>query len=187
MTLLDMKRKVLRLVEELNPNSEALTDDPDIAAKINDVINQIMYELARHKKIPKYVEMDVKEGDLITFEDIGSECGYEVYQVSTICGVAYTPKANGTVFKIHESGRAEIDCFVYPERIDGNTKDKAYEFELSEDALEIMPYGVAADLLKSDVSADYGVVYEKRYQQMLQMLDSRYQTASFTVEGGYDV
>lgn len=187
MTLLDMKTKVLRLVEELNPNSEFLTDDPDIAAKINDVINQVMFELARYKKIPKYVEIDVEKGDLLTFEDIESECGYEIYQLSTVSGVNYASRANGTVLKILESGKAEIDCFVYPERIDSNTKDKAYEFELSPDALEIMPYGVAGDLLKSDVSAEYGSVYATRYEQMKQMLDSRYQTATFTVEGGFSI
>ena len=173
MTLLDMKTKVLRLVEELNPNSEFLTDDPDIAAKINDVINQVMFELARFKKIPKYVEIDVSKGDLLTFEDIESECGYEIYQLSTVSGVNYASRANGTVLKILESGTAEIDCFVYPERITDKTKDKAYEFELSPDAIEIMPYGVAGDLLKSDVSAEYGSIYATRYEQMKQMLDSR--------------
>lgn len=187
MTLLDMKTKVLRLVEELNPNSEVLTDDPDIAAKINDVINQVMFELARYKKIPKYVEIAVSKGDTVTFEDIERECGYEVYQLSTISGVNYMPRANGTVLKILEDGVCEIDLFVYPERIDGNTKDKAYEFELSPDALEIMPYGVAGDLLKSDVSSEYGSIYANRYEQMKQMLDSRYQVATFTVEGGYSI
>ena len=54
MKLNEMKKKVLGLIEELNPNNSVLTDDPDIATKINDVINQIMFELARLKKIPKY-------------------------------------------------------------------------------------------------------------------------------------
>lgn len=187
MTLLDMKTKVLRLVEELNPDSEYLTDDPDIAAKINDVINQVMFELARFKKIPKYVEIDVSAGDLITFETIERECGYEIYQIGMVCGVSYIPKANGTVLKIIEDGTAEIDCFVYPERITDKTKDKAYEFELSPDVLEIMPYGVAGDLLKSDVSSEYGSIYATRYEAMKQMLDPRYQTATFTVEGGFDI
>ena len=52
-TLGEMKKKVLGLIEELNPKSTLLTDDPDIAAKHNDVINQVMFELARMKKIPK--------------------------------------------------------------------------------------------------------------------------------------
>ena len=187
MTLLDMKRNVLGLIEELNPNSELLTDDPDIATKINYVINQIMFEVARIKKIPKYVEMNVSKGDLITFADIEKECGYEVYQVGTVGGVSYSSKASGTVFKILENGTAEIECYVYPERITEKTKDKAYEFELSTDALEIMPYGIAADLLKSDVSAEYGSVYAARYESMLQRLDPRYQTTAIYIEGGVNI
>ena len=187
MTLLEMKKKVLGLIEELNSNSELLTDDPDIATKINDVINQIMFELARMKKIAKYVEMAVTEGDTITFEDIEKECGYSVYQVGNISGVHYNPRANGTVFKIYETGTAELDIFVYPERITEKTKDKAYEFELSDDALEIMPYGVAAHLLLSDVSAEYGSVYSKEYEKMLNRLDPRNKMTSVYVDGGIDL
>ena len=40
MTLMDMKYKVLALIEELNPESEYLTDDPDISTKINYVIKK---------------------------------------------------------------------------------------------------------------------------------------------------
>jgi hypothetical protein len=184
MTLLEMKKKVLGLIEELNPNSELLTDDPDISTKINDVINQIMFELARMKKIPKYVELEVSEGDTIEFADIEAECGYEIYQISLVAGVNCKYKADGTVIKVMEDGVAEIDCYVYPERITEKTKDKAYEFELSADALEIAPYGIAADLLKSDVSTEYGAIYAARYQDMIQRMDSRYNMGSFYVEGG---
>lgn len=184
MTLFDEKKKVLALIEELNPDSEYMTDDPDIQAKINDVFNQVMFELARIKKIPQYVEIAVNKGDMLTFADIEEECGYEIYQLGTVSGVSFSPKANGTILKILESGTIEIDCFVYPERITEKTKDKAYEFELSPDVLEIMPYGVAADLLKSDVSAEYGSVYQARYETMLQRLDPRYQLTVVSVEGG---
>ena len=187
MTLLEMKQKVLGMIEEVNPDSEALTDDPDISTKFNDVTNQVMFELARMKKIPKYVEMEVSAGDLIDFEALEKECGYEVYQINTVCGVNYAPKANGTILKILESGTAEIDIFVYPERITEKTKDKAYEFELSSDALEIMPYGIAADLLKSDVSTEYGRIYAERYETMLQRLDPRYAMTTIYFEGGVSV
>jgi hypothetical protein len=187
MTLLELKKKVLALIEELNPNSELLTDDPDISAKINEVINQIMFEMARYKKIPKYVEMDVSEGDIITFADIEKECGYEVYQLGTIGGIPYSTKADGTILKMLADGTAEIDLFVYPERITEKTKDKAYEFELSNDVLEIMPYGVAADLLKSDVSTNYGRIYADRYESMLQRLDPRYSMPAITFEGGVNI
>jgi len=186
MTLKEMKKKVLGLIEELNPLSELLTDDPDIATKINDVINQILYELARFKKIPKYVEIPVTAGDVLDFEDIAKAAGYEIYQIDIICGVRYIPKASNTVFKMLETGTAEIDLFVYPEQITEKTKD-SYEFELSQDALEIMPYGIAGDLLKSDVSTDYGNIYSSRYQEMLSRLDHRYQMNSIFIDGGLNI
>lgn len=187
MTLFEMKKKVLALIEELNPNSALLTDDPDISAKLNEVINQVMFELSRIKKIPKYIEMEVKAGDIIDFAVLEAECGYEIYQLGTVGGIIFTPKANGTTLKVREGGTAEIDCYVYPERITDKTKDKAYEFELSADVLEIMPYGIAADLLKSDVSAEYGRIYAQRYEELKQMLDPRYQMTSVYVEGGYEI
>ena len=187
MTLTEMKKKALGLIEELNPLSDLLTDDPDISTKINDVTNQIMFELARFKKIPKYVEIPVSAGDVLDFGDIEKACGYEIYQIDLVCGVRYVPKAEGTVLKFLEEGTAEIEVFVYPERITDTTKGKAYEFELSNDVLEIMPYGIAADLLKSDVSTQYGAVYAQRYEDMIQRLDTRYQTESITILGGWAV
>lgn len=186
MTLKEMKLKVLGMIEEVNPNSAALTDDPDIQAKFHDVTNQIMFELARIKKISQYVEMPVTEGQLIRFADIEAECGYEVFQLGIVRGINHDLKANGTIIKALESGTAEIDCFVYPDRITKDTQDN-YEFEISPDALEIMPYGIAGDLLKSDVSAEYGSVYSARYESMLQRLDPRYHMTSVYFDGGWEV
>jgi hypothetical protein len=142
-----------------------------------------MYELARIKKNPKYCEIEVNEGDLIDFAKIEKACGYEVFQVDAIKGVRYVSKARGTVYKMLESGVAEIEVFVYPERITSKTKD-SYEFELSPDVLEIMPFGIAADLLKSDESANFGNIYSNRYETMLNRLDIRYQMSTITIEGG---
>ncbi len=186
MTLLEMKKKVLGLIEELNPGSELLTDDPDIATKINDVINQILFELARFKKIPEYVELEVSEGDLITFEDIEEESGYAVYQLDIVRGTEYQYKAQGTKIKVMKDGILEIDYFRYPERITDKTP-KSYEFELSQDVLEIMTYGIAGDLLKNDVSTNYGTIYSQRYESMLQRLDPRYAMNSIYIEGGIDI
>jgi hypothetical protein len=183
MKYIDMKKKVLSLIEEINPNSENLTDDPDIEAKYEYVLTQIMFELARIKKIPDYIEMDVEAGDIIRFEDITDETDYEVYQIDQVRGVAYERKAQGTVIKILEDGKAEVEYFRYPTRITDKNREK-YTFELSEDVLEIMPYGIAADLLKSDVSAEYGRIYAERYEQLKQMLDPRYQMTYITIEGG---
>ena len=186
MTLGELKKKTLALIEELNIENKQLTDDPDISAKINFVVNQVMFELARIKKIAKFVEMAVNAGDTITFEDIERECGSVVYQLGTVSGVDHVFKANGTIIKVLESGNLEVDCFVYPEKIGADTTD-SYEFELSDDVLEIMPYGVAADLLKSDISTDYGSIYATRYESMLQRLDPRNNVASIYIEGGVEV
>lgn len=168
------------MIEEYADVTE-LTNDPDISTKMNDVMNQVMFELSRVKKIPAYTEIEVNEGDTLTFADIDSV--NEVYQVSIIKGVDHECKASGTVFKFYEEGTAEIEYFKYPTRI---TEENAetYEFELSDDVLEIMPYGVAADLLKSDVSNAYGNVYAQRYEQMKQQMDIRYNTGSIWFEGG---
>jgi hypothetical protein len=183
MTLGEMKKKTLGLIEELNPESEFLTDDPDISAKHNDVVNQVQFELAREKKIPRYVEMEVREGDLIDFTAIKEKCGKDVYQLCTVVGVKHLYKASGTVLKVLEDGVIEIDCYVYPERITAETPD-SHEFELPADLLEIMPYGVAADLLKSDVSTEYGSIYAARYEAMKQALDPRYALTTVYIEGG---
>lgn len=183
MTLKEMKMKVLGMIEEVNPDSVNLTDDPDIAAKFNNVTNQIMFELARMKKIPKYVEVAVSAGDTLTFEDLEIEVGYTIYQLGTVGGVNHVFKADGTILRFTESGTAEIDCFVYPERITEKTSD-SYEFELSDDVLEVMPYGIAGDLMKSDISSEYGSIYSTRYEAMLQRLDPRYHMSSVYIEGG---
>ena len=181
MNLKEMKQKVLGLIEELNPNSELLTDDPDIATKINDVINQVIFELIRMKKLPGYVEMEVQEGDLITYDDIEKAGKYAVYQLSNVSGVKYEPKAQGTILKIRETGTIEIEYYKYPEAITTSTKDN-YEFELPQDVLEIAPYGIAGDLLKSDISTNYGAIYSQRYETMLQRLDPRYLISTFTID-----
>ena len=183
MNLLEMKKKILGLIEEVNPDVETLTDDPDIATKLHDVINQVMFELARFKKLPEYVEIKVNEGDLLRFEDIEAAGGYEVYQIDAVRGVSYEYKAQGTIIKVLESGTAEVEYFRYPERITETTTND-YEFEVSDDVLEIMPYGVAADVLKSDVSNNYGKVYADRYEEMKSRLDSRYNMGMIEFEGG---
>lgn len=180
MTLGEMKKKVLALIEELNLESESFTDDPDIEAKLNYVINQIQYELSRVKKIPDYVELEVTKGDLIRFSNITED--YEVYQLDIVKGIEHEYKAQGTIIKALEDGIAEIEYFRYPTRINDKTPD-LFELELSDDVLECMPYGVAADLLKSDVSNAYGNIYAQRYEQLKGQLDIRYNTGSIEFEG----
>ena len=180
MTLTEMKKRVLSLIEELNPESEYLTDDIDIQAKINYVIDTKMHELARIKRIAATETIDVKEGDeLNLYEEIK-----RFYKLKSITGVKYDIFDGIVTFE--EEGTAKIRYYKYPKMITEETIDNEYKFELSTDVLEIMPVGVAADLLKSDVSAQYGRVYAEEYTKALNMLDTRVSEGMVEIKGGYN-
>lgn len=180
MTLEEMKQKVYAMIEEYNDEADDLTDDEDLAAKMNGVINQIQNELSRIKKITANKSMEVTEGEEINLTDIDKN----IYQLYGIRGVDYDTMLNTITF--NEDGTARFYYCKYPTQIDSETEDD-YVFELSRDVLEIMPYGVAADLLKSDVSSQYGSVYAARYQQLLNELDVRYNLGSYTLSEGIEV
>lgn len=180
MTLEEMKQKVYAMIEEYDENAEDLTNDPDLAGKMNGIINQIQNELARIKKITANKEMQVTENQTIDLTDIDED----IYQLYGVRGVDYETMLNTITF--YEDGNATFYYYKYPTQIDSETEDD-YQFELSRDILEIMPYGVAADLLKSDPSSQYGSVYAARYQQLLNELDVRYSTGSLTLSEGIEV
>ena len=165
------KTKVYSLIEEYNENSIDLTDDEDLATKMNHVINQIQNELARIKKIPAVKAMAVTEGQEITLKDIDSN----LYQLNIIRNVDADIIGDNIIF--NENGNARIYYYVYPKQIDADTEDD-FIFDLSTDVMEVAVYGVAGDLLKSDVSSQYGAVYSARYREMLQQLDPRYNVGS---------
>lgn len=180
MTLKEMKQRTLSLIEEVNPESEFLTDDIDIQAKINYVIDIKNHELARIKRIAAIETMKVKEGSEIDLYDLKN-----FYKLNSIKGVKYELFENIVTF--NEEGTAKIKYYKYPKMITAETKDEEYKFELSTDVLEIMPYGIAADLLKSDVSAQYGRIYAEEYAKALNMLDIRTVEGSFEIKGGLNV
>ncbi len=180
MTLEEMKIKVYSLIEEYSEDAAELTEDEDLAAKMNSVINQIQNELTRFKKIPKDVSLNVSEGQEMYFKDIDKD----MYQLMNIRGVS-TDVMNDKIF-FNENGTAKVFYYKYPKQITNETDD-SYKFELSTDLLEIMPYGVAGDLLKSDVSSQYGAIYSARYREMLQTLDPRYGTGMIEITGGIKV
>lgn len=186
MTLGDIKEGTLTLIEEYNPEiAKNFTDDEDLGVKMNGSVNRVMFELCRIKKIPKYIEMNVTAGDTVDFSDLAKACGYEIYQVNRITGVQYEARAEGTIFKMLEGGTAEIDVYVYPDTITKKTSN-SYELELSADVLEIMPYGVAADILSTDVSSNYKE-FKQRYETMLSRLDTRNKIPTMQIVGGYNI
>lgn len=180
MTLEEMKQKVYAMIEEYAEDEDDLTTDPDLAAKMNTVINQIQNELTRFKKIPAYITRDVSKDETIALTDIDKN----IYQIGIIRDVPYEMVNDRITFE--DEGTAKIYYFKYPKRITPDTDD-SYKFELTDDLLEIMPYGVAGDILKSDVSSQYGAVYSARYREMLNTLDPRYSNLVADFIGGINV
>ena len=189
MTLGDLKKKTLALIEEINPEATGLTDDPDIEAKLPYVINQILHELARFKKIPAYEEIEVEKDDILDLSTLGRANSTDTrnifYQLDIIRNIEYEYLDNLHV-RFLEDGTALIKYFRYPVNIDLDTADSTI-LDLSDDALEIAPYGIAADVLKADVSNQYGAIYANRYREMIQSLDSRYSMGSVEFDGGLEI
>lgn len=174
-----MKEKVYSLIEEYNEDEDALTEDEDLATKMNSVINQIQNEIARHKKIPAYRTLEVKEGQVMQMTEIDTN----IYQINTMKGVEFDMPAYSNTIEFLKEGEVKVHYFKYPTQINSTTSDD-FVFELTQDVLEIMPYGVAGDLLKSDVASNYGTIYSARYREMLSELDPRSAMGSVFIDGG---
>jgi len=181
MTLKEFKEAVLSFIEEHDADENALTKDVDIANKINAVINSKMHEIIRYKKITAKDSMDVEENQEIELEDIDKSC----YQIRKISGVDYEQEDKFITFK--ETGTAVIYYNKYPKAITSETEDEEYKFEVDIEALEIMKIGVAADLLKTDVSNRFGQIWDNEYQRLLQTLDSRKTIGTIKIGKGVNV
>lgn len=180
-TLKDFKEKVLSFIEEYDKESNFLTNDKDIADKINLVINAKLFEIARYKKIYGTETLEVNKDDEVEMTDIDKD----IYQINKITGVRFEIIGNIIIFL--ETGTAKIYYSKYPRAITVDTDDNKYKFEVDTEALEVMTYGVAADLLKADVSNQYGRIWDNEYQRLLQTLDPRKNAGTIYIGKGVDI
>ena len=170
MKLKEIKEQTYRLIEELSEDTaQQLTDDPDYEKKINTCINIILNELARIKPIHAKTTYNTETSETGNVYNFPST----MYKVFKIKGCEYEINGKEITFDENYKGEVEIYYYKYPTIIEEDTDDDTYEFEIDQDALEIMPFGVAGDMLKSDPSTNYGAYYSSRYNELKQMLDSR--------------
>ena len=66
-------------------------------------------------------------------------------------------------------------------------EDNTFEFELDDVLLEIMPYGIASDLLKMDMISGYGTYFTDRYREMKSSIDPRRNSGMIRIVGGCDI
>ena len=181
MTLGEYKQVVYSVIEEYNENEEDLTEDEDLAAKMNSCIDIMLSEMSRFKKIDAYKTLEVNKGDNLTLKDIADD----VYQLNLIRGVDYQAIQNRVIF--NETGTAEIYYYKYPEPVKKDTRDEIYTFELDDDALKVMAYGVAGLLKAEDIASNYGRVYTDLYREKLSQLDPRKTMPTVSFVGGVDI
>ncbi len=188
MTAEDMYQKVLSMIEEYNEDAEErLTDDEDIRAKMPSIINQKQTELAEIRKIHKNFEYEVsfeagKSKLKVTKEELEEELSRKIFQIESVQDVAYDVIGDTIIFT--EEGTADIYVSVYPLDITEDNEE-SYKFEIDKNCLEILPYGVAGDILRSDISNAYGNKYTEEYQRLLNTLDPRLEAGSIRITGGY--
>lgn len=194
MTAREIKIKTFSLIEELYPELDGLADDEDILKKINGIINSVIFELSRIKKIPtKYQYKVSKNTAKLALKDIP-----DFYQLIKIPSINYELIGDYEIgFILNGPDEETVDIYYYklPSKMklefsnneNSDEYDKTFEFDLSEDVLEIAPYGIASDLLKNDMITNYGKYFNERYQTLKNELDTRITNSTAIIDGGLDI
>ena len=174
MTLQEVLKKVLTLIEEYDEtNGTNFTNDPDIENKIRECIDNIQVELATIKRIKAVEEFDTSETNEMDIPD-------DLYKIDKVKECDFEVLGNTIVFDENYKGIVHVYYDKYPDKINDNTA-LTKKLEISRDAIDCLVYGVASDVLKSDVSANYSV-YEYKYQELKQKLNNQITNGIIWVE-----
>lgn len=202
MTLKEMKIKVFSLIEEYYPELEGMAEDEDVLNKINGVVNSIQLDLMKYRKIPANTEIEITEDSdrIITISD-------EIKDIYQLNKVVLVPERDGIRkdFNMLDEDNIELnDDFVgtvkifyykYPKMVkltfeedeDQDEYDENFKFDLDLVVQEVMPYGIARDLLRLDMISVYGTYFERTYNELKQQLDGRKTAGIITIYGGDDI
>lgn len=203
MTLKEMKIKTFSLIEEYYPEKADLAEDSDVLNKINGVVNSIQLDLMKYRKLNASYELTIKKEDskVINLKEL-LEDYYQLNQLKFSEDIKYDMPNDETIIlpKDYE-GIFTIYYYRYPtlveivfegendEEIEKNklAEDEDYEFELDADVLEVMPYGIAADLLKMDMISNYGRYFDERYRELKNTIQPSRTNSKVMISGGIDV
>ena len=198
MTLKEMKIKTFSLIEEYYPDVPDLAEDEDVINKINGVVNQIIMDLMKYRKLPASKEVEIKEKDskILDLSKLLADC----YQISNFYfgeevvdykmpneTTLILPKEYVGTFTIYYYKFPKLAKTMFESDDERTAEDTNFIFEQDPDILEIMPYGIAADLLKMDMISNYGSYFYQRYTELKQMIDSRRTKGLVIITGGVDI
>jgi hypothetical protein len=202
MKLKEMKIKVFSLIEEYYPELSGLAEDEDVLNKINGVINSIQVDLMKYRKIPanQTITIDDENENVITL----SEAITDIYQTNKII-LKPTLETMNKDYEFIDDDTVQIDpdfrgdVVVYYYKLPAICKlefdsdaerdayDEEFEFDIDLPLLEVMPYGVARDLLRLDMISVYGTYFERTYNELKAQLDSRRTKGMISFVGGIDI
>ena len=201
MTAKEMKIKTFSLIEEYYPERTELADDQDVIYKINGVINSIMLDLMKYRKIPAKYSYTLNENN----KTLALSSIPDFYQLNTIPNIEYDIVGNFEILFNTEDLELPKEITIYYYKYPGlmdltfeatstQTKeevsaeyDESFEIELDLDLQEIMPYGIASDLLKNDMISGYGRYFYERYSELKGLIDSRKTQGMAMISGGIDI
>lgn len=190
MTLGENKKIALGLIEEYSKTNKALTDDEDIAMRLNFAYATNYQELSQVKKILKtrvLREITGETSEGYTEYSLPSNM-YQLKRIIALDDNNNIKEANYYTLgkKIYISNKNDyqytLEYYQYPTIIKEDTQD-SFTLELDQDVLMILPYAVANDILKVDPSADY-TAFLSEYQRRKENLDTRREIPSIVVEEG---
>lgn len=194
MTLKEMKIKTFSLIEEYYPELKGFAEDEDVLNKINGVVNQIQMDLMTHRKINSYKTFNITKEDYHTI-NLKNKIN-DLYQIRSISLEDYNmPNEDILVLPDDFEGSFNVYYYKYPTLVEVTfdtekerlEEDEDYEFELEPVLLEIMPYGIASDLLKMDMISNYGKYFYERYLEMKNKIDPRRTSGTIRITGGANV
>lgn len=198
MTLKEMKQQTFSLIEEYYPEVTGLAEDEDVLNKINGVVNQIQMDLMKYRKInAKFTKeiTSITSKEIVVNEDI--ENCYQIKNIILTPEGTYTMPDENTIL-LNDDYEGTIDIYYYklPTEVELNPEepaegedsyDETFEFELDPVLLEIMPYGIAADLLKMDMISNYGRYFREEYESRKNSIDTRKTSGMIYIDGGVDI
>ena len=165
MTLGEAKRKVLMLLDEYSAGGE-VSADADVDAKMNDFFDMAQRDAAAWQPIVRRVALLLDgTGAMALPGDVS-----RVIRVrkNGVRAPGYEVVDGSLVYPEGDRSLLTLDYIARPEAITPDTPDD-YEFEVSDEAANCLPFFVAAQQLIADLVVDYGAFYNL-YLQMRALL-----------------
>lgn len=178
MTLLEIKKMFLSLIDEYSPENADFTEDEDANEKFKTLVSPAYQEMADRKPILKTKNLNhtyIGEDKYIEYKLPKYKQLRRIVALDEnnkiIPGDFYFVGERGIYINGNSNATYIAEYTAEPTVITDDT-DLEFELEIDQDAQMFLPYLVANDYLKTDPSANY-TAFSNEFQRKLQNFDSR--------------